>query len=448
MREATGIPPTARRTGAAVLLIALIAGPVAPGPYAGDPVAAALDTLYPELDALYRHLHRNPELSLHERRTAAELAGRLRALGVRVTEGVGGTGRVGVLETGPGPTVLLRTDLDGLPVVEKTGLPYASTVTTEDDAGNTVGVMHACGHDVHMTAWLGTATLLAQLRDHWRGTLLLVGQPAEERGLGAAAMLADGLFERFPRPDYALALHASASQPAGVVAFTSGPAFASVDSVDIVIHGAGGHGAYPHTTVDPIVIAARTIVALQTIVAREVNPLDPAVVTVGSIHAGAKHNVIPDEARLQLTVRAYKPEVRRQLLDAIRRIAISEAAAAGAPRPAEVTVSEGTPPVVNDPELTQRLAGALRVRLGAERVLEQDPVMAGEDFSRYGLAGVPAFIFWVGAVEPERHRAAGETGAALPSLHSPLFAPEREPTLRTAVLAEVAAVLELLGRKP
>jgi hippurate hydrolase len=409
---------------------------------------AAVDAIYRDLDALYIDLHRSPELSLHETQTAAKLAERLRRLGYDVTAGVGGTGIVGVLRNGEGPTVMLRTDLDGLPVTEKTGLPYASTVTTTDDAGATVGVMHACGHDVHMTSWIGAATLLSRMQDRWSGTLVMVGQPAEERGLGAAAMLEDGLFERFPRPDYAVAMHTSAALPAGVLGYSPGNAMASVDSVDIEIHGAGGHGAYPHTTIDPIVIAARTIVSLQTIVAREINPLDPAVVTVGSIHAGSKHNIIPDSARLQLTVRSYDPQVREHLLRSIERIAKAEAAAAGAAVEPEVRVSEGTPATWNDPDLTARLVEkAFLPLLGEERVLEQDPVMAGEDFSRYGLAGVPAMLFWIGAVERERWEAARQGGDPLPSLHSPLFAPDREPTLRAAVLAQTGAALELLGRR-
>jgi hippurate hydrolase len=427
------------------LAVALILGAAAPG-LAAD-LAAAVDGIYRDLDALYVDLHRHPELSLHEEHTAAKLAERLRRLGFEVTTGVGGTGVVGVLRNGEGPTVMLRTDLDGLPVVEKTGLPYASTVTVADDAGNSVGVMHACGHDVHMTAWVGAATLLSRMQDRWRGTLLMVGQPAEERGLGAQAMLDDGLFERFPRPDFAVALHTSASLPSGVIGYVPGAAMASVDSVDIAIHGAGGHGAYPHTTIDPIVIAARTIVSLQTIVAREVDPLDPAVVTVGSIHAGAKHNIIPDVAHLQLTVRSYEPAVREHLLRSIERIARAEAAAAGATREPEVRVSEGTPATHNDPGLTQRLVDAALIpALGAERVRRVDPVMAGEDFSRYGLAGVPATLFWVGAVEPGRYEEARGGGAPLPSLHSPLFAPDREPTLRAATLAQTAAALELFGR--
>jgi len=410
------------------------------------PAVAGLGTIYPELEALYIDLHKTPELSLHEEKTAAKMAERLRKLGFDVTERVGGFGVVGLLRNGKGPTVMLRTDLDALPVEEKTGLPYASKATAVDDSGATVSVMHACGHDVHMTSWIGAATLLSKAKERWRGTLMMIGQPAEEKGGGARSMLQDGLFTRFPKPDFAVALHDSAQAPSGTIAYTAGYALANVDSVDIVIFGRGGHGAYPHTTVDPIVIAARTVVALQTIVARENNPLDPAVVTVGSIHAGTKHNIIPDEARLQITVRSYKDDVRKRLLAAIERIAKAEAAAAGAPKPPEVSVTDSTSATYNDPALTKRVAAALSRELGAPRVRESEPVMGGEDFSEYGLAGVPAMIFWIGAVAPEKFEAARNAGTPLPSLHSPLFAPDREATLKTGVSAMTVAALELLGK--
>jgi amidohydrolase len=405
-----------------------------------------LDRIYPEVESLYKVLHRHPELSGHEEQTAATLAGHLRQLGFEVTTGVGGHGVVGVLRNGAGKTVMLRTELDALPIEEQTDLPYASRVTAEDPSGATVGVMHACGHDLHMAAWVGTAMLLSRSREAWRGTLLFVGQPAEEQGNGALALLRAGLFERFPRPDFAVAIHDNADLPAGTVGTTPGFALANVDSVDITIHGIGGHGAYPQTTVDPIVIAARVVVALQTIVSRENNPLDPAVITVGSIHGGTKHNIIPDEVRLQLTVRSYKDEVRRRLLDAIRRIAEAEAQAARAPRPPEVVVVEGTPATFNDPELTRRMAAALTRALGPAAVVAVDPVMGGEDFSEYHRAGVPAAMFWVGAVERERYRQALAAGQVLPSLHSARFAPDLA-ALRTAVAGETAVLLDLLGRR-
>ena len=413
---------------------------------APSPVLAPLDAIYPELDKLYVDLHQSPELSFHEEKTAAKMADRLRALGFEVTTGVGKTGVVGILRNGKGPTVMLRTDLDALPVEEKTGVPYASKVTATDDAGETVRVMHACGHDVHMTSWIGAATLLSRAKERWRGTLMMVGQPAEEKGGGASKMLADGLFTRFPKPDFAFAIHDSAQVPSGKVEYVPGYALANVDSVDITIYGKGGHGAYPHTTIDPVVIAARTVLALQTIVGRENNPVDPAVVTVGSIHGGTKHNIIPDEVKLQLTVRSYKDDVRKHLLASIERIAKAEAAAAGAPKPPDVKRIEGTPATYNDPALTKRVADAIARGLGAGNVSEGQPVMGGEDFSEFGRAGVPATMFWVGAVEPKKYEASKAGGPRLPSLHSSEFAPDREATLRTGVRTVTLAALELLGK--
>ena len=353
------------------------------------------------------------------------------------------------VRNGKGPTLLVRTDLDALPVHEQTGLPYASTATARTADGATVPVMHACGHDIHMTGWIAAATLLARARDAWRGTLVFVGQPSEETGSGAAAMLADGLFARFGKPDFAVAVHDNAEMPAGTVGFVPGWALANVDSVDVTFFGRGGHGAYPHRTVDPIVMAARFVVAVQTVVSREQDPLVPAVVTVGSFHAGTKHNVIPDEARLQLTVRTYEDDVRTRVLAAIARVAKGEAAAAGAPREPEVKVrdDDATRSTFNDPALTRRLAGALAAVLGADRVQERKPVMGGEDFSAYGRAGVPATILWIGAQEPRSLAAAHAAGKELPSLHSSAFAPDREPTIRTGATTLTVAALELLGRR-
>ena len=401
--------------------------------------------LEPSLQALYRELHRAPELSNHETKTAARMATELRAVGAEVTTGVGGHGVVGVLRGGAGPTLLLRTDLDALPVREETGLPYSSRVTTKDDDGKTVSVMHACGHDLHMTAWIGAARWLGANKSRWRGTLVFVGQPAEERGTGAARMLAAGLYQRFPRPDHALALHISAELPAGAVGLVAGYALASVDSVDVTIHGRGGHGAYPHKAVDPVVIAARVVMALQTLVSRENNPLDPAVVTVGSIHGGAKHNVIPDEVRLQLTVRSYADPVRRALIAGIRRIAEAEASAAGAPKKPVVVVSESTPSTLNDPALTERAAAVLARVLGKDRVHRPPPVMGGEDFSEYGRAGVPALIFWLGVVPPAQLAAARASGAPMPSLHSATLAPD-PAAIPVGVRSLVSIALELLPR--
>jgi hippurate hydrolase len=419
---------------------------------ATPPALAGLDAAYPALDALYRDLHQNPELSNHEEKTAAKLAAGMRALGFEVTERVGGFGLVAVLKNGAGPVVMVRTDLDALPIREQTGLPYASTVTTKTDAGETVSVMHACGHDVHMVSWLGAATLLARAKDRWKGTLVFIGQPAEEVGQGAARMVADGLLTRFPKPDYVLGLHDTNLLPAGKVDALAGPASAASSSVDIVIHGRGGHGALPHLAIDPVLIGARTVVTLQSIIAREINPLNPAVITVGSFNAGTKRNVIAEDARLELTVRSYKPEVQQQLLAAIARIAKAEAAAAGAPREPTVTVDprEVTEVVYNDPAMAARLQLALRRGLGDGNVQDIEPTMASEDFGVFGrAAGAPSLQLRVGAIEPavfEKSRAAGELA---PGVHTPFFAPDRERTLRTGATALTLSVLELLngGRK-
>ena len=409
------------------------------------PAAPASQTLSPDLRDFYIDLHRNPELSLHEEKTAAKVAARLRQAGFEVTTGVGGTGVVGVLKNGSGPTVMLRTELDALPVEEKTGLPYASTVRAKDDAGAEVSVMHACGHDVHMTALVGTAAEMARRKGDWHGTLILIGQPAEERIRGARAMLKDGLFTRFPKPDFVVALHDSPNLPAGQVGLTSGYALASSDSVDLTIYGKGGHGAYPQTTVDPVVIAARTVLALQTIVSRERDPQDPAVVTVGSIHGGNKHNIIPDEVKLQITVRAYKPEVRKHLLAAIERIAKAEAMAADAPREPAFAVIESTGATYNDPKLTARIATTFRRTLGDANVVDVAPQMGSEDFSEFGLAGVPAVQWSLGAGDPAQLEQLAAAGKQPPSLHSSLFAPDRDPTIATGIASEVAVLMDLLG---
>ena len=414
---------------------------------AGWASVPGLDALYPELDAFYQDLHQTPELSGQEEKTSAKLAERLRRLGYQVTTGVGGYGVVALLRNGAGPTLMLRTDMDALTVQESTGLPYASKVVAKLPEGSTVPVMHACGHDVHMTSLLGAATLLSQMKDRWSGTLMLIGQPAEETGTGALAMLKDGLFTKFPKPNFAVSLHDEADLPSGQIGYTPGYALAAVDSVDIVIFGRGGHGAYPHTTIDPIVIAARTILALQTIVARENSPLDPAVVTVGSIHGGSKHNVIPDEVKLQLTVRSYKEEVRKKVLSAIERIAKSEAAAANAPKEPTVAVSESLGATYNDPALTKRVASILSKAMGASNVVERAPVMGAEDFGAYTRAGVPSVQFFIGAVEPEKYKKAKAEGVTLPSLHSSGFYPDRERTLRTGVTALTFVTLDILGKK-
>jgi hippurate hydrolase len=404
---------------------------------------------YPSLETLYKHLHSHPELSLQEVQTAARLARELREAGFAVTEKVGGHGVVGVLKNGLGPTILVRTDMDALPVTEQTGLPYASKVRARDKNGNDVGVMHACGHDIHMTVWTGAARVLAALKGRWSGTLVFIGQPAEEIGAGAKAMLEDRLFERFPKPDYALALHCDASAPHGEIHYTEDLALANVDSVDIVVHGKGGHGASPHMTVDPIVLAARIILDLQTIVSREINPTDPAVVTVGSIHGGTKHNIIPAEVKLQLTVRTTKDEVRDHVLKAIKRTAEAAAEGARAPKP-DVTIrpEEFTPALRNNPALTRKTVALFKDLLGAGKVHERPPVMGGEDFSRYGRAGVPIFLFFLGTQPPQRVADSLRPGAPpLPSLHSDLFSPIPEPTIKTGVHTMSMAVLNLVGKQ-
>ena len=408
-------------------------------------VAAEAPSLWPILEPFYQDLHAHPELSFQETATAAKIASRLRTAGFEVTTGVGRTGVVGVLKNGPGPTLMLRTELDALPVEEKTGLPYASKATGKNPSGETVPVMHACGHDVHMSAFVGAAMTLAGDRKSWHGTLVMIAQPAEELGGGAKAMLDDGLFTRFPKPDFAVAIHDSDALPAGTVGIKGGPLMASADSVDVVVYGRGGHGARPHATVDPIVIAAKIVLSLQTLVSRENDPFDPAVVTVGSIHGGTKHNIIPDEVRLQLTVRAYKPEVRDRLLRGIERIARAEAEAANAPKPPDVKVSDGTPVTVNNDALAARVTAALRKNLGDAHVREAMPITASEDFSRYAEAGVPTLMMWVGAVNPETFERARRENTVLPGLHSSLFAPDPEPTIMTGVDALVGAARELLG---
>lgn len=396
-----------------------------------------------ELQTLYRHFHQTPELSFHEEQTAARVAEEWKKLGIEVTPNVGGHGVVGILKNGNGPTLMLRTDLDALPITEQTGVEYASSVTTKNDDGVEVGVMHACGHDIHMTNIIGIARLLVAYKDRWSGTILFIGQPAEERGAGAKAMLEDGLFDRFPRPDFAVALHVDSFLPAGMIGYRGGYAMANVDSCDITINGRGGHGSYPQGTVDPIVQASQLVLDLQTIVSREIAPLEPAVVTVGSIHGGTKHNIIPDSCHLQLTIRSYTPEVRKHLKEAIMRKAKAVATSYRAPEP-DIEYTEGTPSLFNDERLTERLLIAFVERLGEKRVIESDQSMGGEDFARYGLAGVPIFMYKLGSVKRERLSKYAETGEMPPSLHSSKYYPDPELTLKTALESMSAAVFELL----
>ncbi|HEY4210999.1 MAG TPA: amidohydrolase [Steroidobacteraceae bacterium] len=414
---------------------------------AGPAPAAAdhLDQAYAKAYALYVDLHQHPELSGAETQTAAKVAGALRDLGYSVTEHVGGTGVVAILENGPGKTILLRTELDALPIEEKTGLPFASHVHAKDPAGRDVAVGHMCGHDLHMSALVATATIMARTRDTWHGTLMLIGQPAEETITGAESMLHDGLFTRFPRPDTVLALHVTSNLPAGQVGVVSGTYSSSADSLRITLFGRGGHGAMPQTTVDSVVLAARVTLALQTIVAREIQPGTFAVVTVGYLNAGTKNNVIPDSAELGLSVRAYQPDVRRHLLEAIGRIANAEAQAAGAPKAPLIEHYEATNAVNNDPTLAARAESVLKAALGADEVVKHEPITASDDFSAFTEQGVPGLYLTLGGADPEKLREARAAGSSLPSNHSPLFAPDVEPALRTAIRIEVALLRDLLG---
>lgn len=420
---------------------------------------ALIDRDIASLISTYKTLHAAPELSHYEAKTSAFLAAQLRSFGYDVTERVGkydrpewtSYGVVAVMKNGAGPTVLVRTDMDALPVEEKTGLPYASHVKTKNDAGQEVSVMHACGHDVHITNMIGTAKLLAEMKGQWHGTLVLIGQPAEETVNGAKAMLADSLYARFPKPDFVLALHDSSDIEAGKVVYSPGYALASATSIDLLIRGLGGHGARPESTKDPIVIASQVVLALQTIVSRENSPLDPAVITVGSFHGGTKRNIIPDEVMLQLTVRCYKEEVRRHILASIERIAKNIALAAGVPedRAPVMTVieSESSPATYNDPQLTERIAAAIGRTIGKDNVSQAQPLMVSEDFGYFSLDHqIPSVMFHVGAVDPVTVEASRKSGKPLPSLHSSLFQPLPEPTIRTAIKSMTAAVIELMKK--
>ena len=418
------------------------------------------DAELPSLLAIYKDIHSHPELSGHEERTATLVAKELRATGCEVTENFGkyndpklkSYGVIGVMKNGDGPTVLIRTDMDALPVEEETGLPYASKVTTKNDEGKDVHVMHACGHDSHIAAFIGTARALAKLKDQWHGTILFVAQPAEELGTGARALLKAGLYDRFGKPDFALGFHDKADLETGHIGVTEGYTSANVDSVDVTVRGVGGHGAYPHKTKDPIVLAAEIINAWQTIVSRENNPLDPVVITVGSIHGGTKHNIIPDEVKMQITVRTYKSEVREHVLAAIERIAKGIAAAGGMPpeRAPIVSISKDQfcPATYNNPELTKRLVAVWKKSLGDENVEIVDPVMGGEDFSEYSLPdhSIPAVNFHFGAVDPAKIAEFKQAGKELPTLHSSKFAPVPEPTIRLGIVGMIAAVLELMKK--
>ena len=414
---------------------------------AGSQTNAEIDAYFSDLQTLYQDLHRNPELAFQEVQTAAKLAARLRALGYDVTTGVGRTGIVGILKNGAGPTVMLRTELDALPIAEKTGAPFASTVVTKNLAGATVPVMHACGHDLHMTAWSGTAKWMADHRQQWHGTLMLVGQPAEETIGGAEAMLKDGLFQRFPKPDYVIGLHDDDSMPAGTIGFHPGPFRAMSISPTVTLYGRGGHGAMPYNTIDPVVMAARAVTALQTIVSRENDPMNPVVLTIGSIHGGTQANVIPDEVTLGLNIRTYSDETQTRVLAAVARIVKAEAAASGAPREPTITMPESGHVVVNDPALTRRVAAALQKAIGAQTVVEMPAKMTSEDFAEYGRAGVPSVLLHIGAVNAAKLADARRTGIPVPAPHSPEWLPELEPTLKAAVRGETVVLLDLFNNK-
>jgi amidohydrolase len=416
------------------------------GSSSSEAVTSFLDSNREAIEAHYVWFHSHPELSFEEKETSARFADTMRTHGFEVTTGVGGYGVVAILENGEGPTVMMRTDLDALPVSEQTPVPFASTVMAKSTSGSTTGVMHACGHDVHMTSALTVSHFLASHRELWSGRLMVIGQPAEEKGAGARAMLDDGLFKRFKKPDYALALHVSADDPAGSVKLRAGFSLANVDSVDITMIGRGGHGSAPHATIDPIVQAAELIMSLQTIVSREIRPIDPAVVTVGSVHGGFKHNVIGDKCHLEITVRSYGDTVRAQLLASIERKAKAVALSYNAPPPV-ILISEGTPSLRNDDALAERMQGVFEKLLGKDRVGASEPSMGGEDFSRYGIAGVPILMYGLGSIEQARLDRYEKMKVLPPSLHSGLYYPDFEPTLRTGVRSMVAAIMDLMPPK-
>ena len=403
-----------------------------------------VDSVFPDARSLYLDLHQHPELSGHETQTAALMAQKLRGLGYEVTEHIGGTGIVAVMKNGAGPVVMLRSELDALPVTEETGLPYASKVKAKDDSGRDVGVMHACGHDVHMATLYGTAAIMAKYKDAWHGTLMLVGQPAEETITGAKKMVDDGLFTKFPKPNVGVALHDENGIAIGQVGITPGYAKAAADSLRITVYGKGGHGARPESTIDPVLIAANIAVRLQSIISREIHPGDAAVITVGYIQAGTKNNIIPNEAVMGLTVRSYKPEVRQHLLAAIERVAKAEAEASGADKMPTVERYESTSAVYNDTALTQHMAGVLESVVGKGNVVKEEPLMTSEDWAVFVEQGIPAFYYTLGVADPQKLAAARASHKELPSNHSPLFAPVYEPALHTGIATEVAILRDLL----
>jgi amidohydrolase len=412
-------------------------------------ISQKIDSEVADLDGIYKYLHRNPELSMKEFRTAAKMADELKKLGFDVTEKIGQTGVVGIFKNGQGPTVLVRADMDALPVIEQTGLAYASQVRVRDAVGREVGVMHACGHDMHLTCFVGTARTLVSMKDRWKGTLVFIAQPGEETGMGARLMLADGLYTKFPKPDFAFALHCDPTLEHGAIHYTEGFAMANVDTVEITAKGRGGHGAFPHTTIDPVVLAAKMVMDLQLIRSRELNPLEPGVVTIGSIHGGTKSNIIPNEVQLQLTVRTTGDKNRKQVLDSVQRIAKAAAMSMRAPEPViNISPDEFTPALINDAKLVRKTVAVFKEAFGEGKVRERQPMMGGEDFARYGLGGdLPIFLFFLGTVDPNRISESKVEGSKpLPSMHSDMYAPVPEPSMRTGIKAMSLAVLNQLGK--
>ena len=433
-------------------LVALAACAAAPATFAQPAgpaarIAPLVDGMYPQLETIYKDIHANPELGFQETRTAAKLAAELRALGFEVTEGVGRTGVVALYRNGTGPTVMVRTELDALPMEEKTGLPYASKAKAQWNGRETF-VAHSCGHDIHMASWVGTARTLLALKDQWQGTLMFIAQPSEETVSGAKAMVEDGLFKRFPRPDYAFALHTSPS-PFGFVGYRAGPVTSASDSLEITFKGRGGHGSAPHATIDPITIGARFVTDVQTVVSREKDPAEFGVVTVGAFQAGTAGNIIPDAAKLSGTIRSYKPEVRTKLLDGIRRTALASAAMAGAPEPeVRLGADSSTAAVNNNEAVVQRTVASLKAQFGDPKVVQVQPITASEDFSVFTDAGIPSMFFFVGVSDPKDvAESMKKGGKPLAFNHSPYFAPVPEPSIKIGVQAMTTAVLTALGAK-
>ncbi len=410
-----------------------------------------IDLQLKQKNELYIDLHQTPELSLMEFNTSKKMAAQLKAMGFEVSTNFGGNGVVGVFKNGEGKTIMLRTDMDALPIKESTGLDYASTIITKDQNGNELPTMHACGHDMHMTVWLGTLQTLVNLKDQWSGTILAIAQPAEEVSAGSIALIKEGLFQKFPTPDYALCYHVSADLPAGEIGYFPGAIFAGVNSADISIFGVGGHGAMPHTTIDPVVLASRTVLALQTIVSREINPFNPAVITVGSIHGGSKHNIIPDEVKMQLTIRFFKDEVYEEIKEALYRIPKGIAMSAGVPEnkyPIITIADEFTPPVANNPELVMTAAKSMQAILGKEKVYQVEPATVAEDFGKYGRTEekIPIALFWLGSVNPQIYENHIKNGASIPGLHNSAFLPDFEPTFKTGVAAMSISIIDLFNK--